>query len=116
MVALGELLIFAQKSGADPEKVVQAIKNGAAQCWALDIKPSRLFTGNRQPGFKAYMQAKDMNIVMESARQYGVPLPATALNTQLFNAMVEMGLGELDNSAVIAIFEKLANLQLKTIE
>ena len=116
MVALGELLVFAQKSGADPEKVVQAIKGGAAQCWALDIKPPRLFTGNRQPGFKAFMQAKDMNIVMESARQYGVPLPATALNTQLFNAMVEMGLGELDNSAIIAIFEKLANLQLKTNE
>ena len=62
------------------------------------------------------MQAKDMNIVMESARQYGVPLPSTALNTQLFNAMVEMGLGELDNSAIIAIFEKLANLELKTNE
>ena len=43
MVAMGELLVFAQKTGADPEKVVQAIKGGAAQCWALDIKPPRLF-------------------------------------------------------------------------
>ena len=65
MVAMGELLVFAQKAGADPEKVIQAIKSGAAQCWALDIKPSRLFKGNREPGFKAFMQAKDMNIVME---------------------------------------------------
>ena len=73
MVALGELLIFAQKAGADPQKVVAAIKGGAAQCWALDIKPPRLFSGNRQPGFKAYMQAKDLNIVMETAQQYGAP-------------------------------------------
>ncbi len=116
MVAMGELLIFAQKAGADPEKVVQAIKSGAAQCWALDLKPPRLFKGNRQPGFKAFMQAKDMNIVMESAREYGIPLPSTALNTQLFNALVEMGFGELDNSAVIQIFEKLANIDLKTTE
>jgi 2-hydroxy-3-oxopropionate reductase len=114
MVAMGELLVFAQKAGADPEKVVQAIKNGAAQCWALDLKPPRLFKGDRQPGFKAFMQAKDLNIVMESAREYGIPLPSTALNTQLFNALVEMGLGELDNSAVIHIFEKLANIDLKT--
>ena len=114
MVAMGELLIFAQKAGADPEKVVLAIKSGAAQCWALDQKPSRLFTGNREPGFKSFMQAKDLNIVMESAREYGIPLPSTALNTQLFNAMVEMGQGELDNSAVVSIIEKLANIDLRT--
>jgi 2-hydroxy-3-oxopropionate reductase len=114
MVAMGELLLFAQKAGADPHKVIQAIRGGAAQCWALDVKPQRLFAGNRSPGFKAFMQAKDMNIVMESAHQYGIPLPATALNTQFFNAMVEMGLGDLDNSAIISVFEKLANIELKT--
>jgi hypothetical protein len=52
MVALGELLIMAQKAGADPEKVVEAIKGGAAQCWTLDNKPQRLFAGNRTPGSK----------------------------------------------------------------
>lgn len=60
MVAMGELLILAQKAGADPEKVVQAIRGGAAGCWTLDNKPKRLFAGNRKPGFKAYMQAKDL--------------------------------------------------------
>jgi 2-hydroxy-3-oxopropionate reductase len=112
MVAMGELLVFAQKAGADPQKVIEAIKSGAAQCWALDTKPQRLFSGNRQPGFKARMQAKDMNIVMESARQYGVPLPSAAIHTQLFNAMVDQGLGELDNSAVLAIIEMLAKVKL----
>lgn len=112
MVAMGELMIFAKKSGADPQKVVEAIKGGAAQCWTLDIKPPRLFSGNRSPGFKAYMQAKDMNIIMETAREYGIPLPAAAVNTQLFNAMLEMGMGSLDNSAVIGVIEALANQKL----
>ena len=112
MVAMGELLIFAQKAGADPAKVVDAINAGAAQCWALDIKPPRLFSGNRAPGFKAYMQAKDLNIVMETAREYGMPLPATAGNTQLFNAMLQMGMGDLDNSAVIGVIESLAGIEL----
>jgi 2-hydroxy-3-oxopropionate reductase len=113
MVAMGELLIFAQQAGADPVKVVEAIKAGAAQCWALDIKPQRLFSGNRTPGFKAYMQAKDLNIALETAREYGVPLPATAENTQLFNAMLPLGMGELDNSAVIGVIELLAGTRLK---
>ena len=114
MVAMGELLIFAQKAGADPVKVVEAIRSGAAQCWTLDVKPPRLFEGNRQPGFKAYMQAKDLNIVMETARQYGIPLPSAAVDAQLYNAMLQNGLDNLDNSAVIAMIEQLAGAQLKT--
>jgi len=112
MVAMGELLILARKAGADPRKVVQAIKAGAAQCWTLDIKPPRLFEGNRQPGFKAHMQAKDLAIIMDTARRYGVPLPSVAIHAQLFNAMLEMGMADLDNSAVIGVLEKLANVEL----
>jgi len=112
MVAMGELLVFAQKAGADPQKVVAAIKGGAAQCWSLDVKPPRLFSGNRTPGFKAHMQAKDLNIILETAREYGVPLPGTAENAQLFNAMLQMGMGELDNSAVIGVIEALAGIKL----
>jgi 2-hydroxy-3-oxopropionate reductase len=59
------------------------------------------------------MQAKDMSIVLESARQYGVPLPSAALHTQLFNAMVETGRGNNDNSAVVAILEMLAGVELE---
>ena len=108
MVALGELLIMAKKSGADPEKVIQAIRGGAAQCWALDNKPQRLFEGNRSPGFKAYMQHKDLNIVMDTAREYGIAVPMTAITTQLFGAMLEMGMENLDNSAVIGVIEALS--------
>jgi 2-hydroxy-3-oxopropionate reductase len=112
MVAMGELLIFAKKAGADPQKVVDAIKGGAAQCWTLDVKPQRLFSGNRSPGFKAHMQAKDLNIIMDTARQYGIPLPSAAVDSQLFNAMLEMGMGNLDNSAVLGVIETLASAKL----
>lgn len=112
MVAMGELLIFARKAGADPQKVIEAIKGGAAQCWTLDVKPPRLFSGKRNPGFKAYMQAKDLNIILETARQYGIPLPSAAVDAQLFNAMLEMGMGEMDNSAVLGVIEILANAKL----
>lgn len=114
MVAMGELLIFSQKAGVDPQKVVEAIKGGAAQCWTLDVKPARLFAGNRTPGFKAHMQAKDLNIILETARAYGVPLPSAAVDAQLYNAMLQNGMGELDNSAVVGMIEALAGVELKT--
>jgi 2-hydroxy-3-oxopropionate reductase len=112
MVAMGELLIFAKKAGADPQKVVEAIRGGAAQCWTLDVKPPRLFAGNRTPGFKAHMQAKDLAIIMETAREYGVVLPSAAVDSQLFNAMLQMDMENLDNSAVIGVIESLASAHL----
>jgi 2-hydroxy-3-oxopropionate reductase len=114
MVAMGELLIFSQKAGVDPQKVVEAIRGGAAQCWTLDVKPARLFAGNRSPGFKARMQAKDLNIILETARVYGIPLPSAAVDAQLYNAMLQNGMGEMDNSAVVGIIEELAGVKLST--
>ncbi|HKZ82833.1 MAG TPA: NAD(P)-dependent oxidoreductase [Anaerolineae bacterium] len=112
MVAMGELLVFAQKAGADPREVVEAIKAGAAQCWTLDTKPQRLFAGNRAPGFKSSMMLKDLNIIVDSAKVYGIPLPMTAVNAQLFAALVAAGQGDLDNSAVIGVIEELARVKL----
>src|SRR3990172_5046356 len=112
MAAMAELLIFARKADVDPRKVVQAIRGGAAQCWTLDNKPERLFAGNRQPGFKARMQVKDLKIVMDSAREIGMPLPTSEVNTGLYKEMVEMNLGDQDNSALVAVFEKMADVKL----
>ena len=110
MVAMGELLVFSKKAGVDPKKVVDAIKAGAAQCWTLDVKPPRLFDGNRNPGFKAYMQLKDLRIVLDTAREYDIPVSGTEINTDLFQQMIDAGMGELDNSAVVGVIEKLAGI------
>ncbi len=113
MLAMGELMIFAQKAGADPEKVVGAVRGGAAQCWTLDVKPQRLLAGNRAPGFRSSLQSKDLNIVMETAREYGISLPGAGLLAQLYAALCANGGGDLDNSGIIAVVEALNNTELK---
>src|SRR5512142_2566652 len=112
MAAMGELLIFSRKAGVDPRKVVDAIKAGAAQCWTLDVKPPRLFAGNRNPGFKAYMQLKDLKIIMETAHEHDMPLPSASEDLKLFQQMIDMGMGDLDNSAVLGVLEHLGNANL----
>lgn len=112
MTALGELLLLAQKLGVSAPRVVEAIKGGAAQCWTLDVKPARLFAGERRPGFKAHLMHKDLGIVLDTARAYGMPLPVTATNMQLFEAMLQLGMRELDNSAVIGVLEAMSGEKL----
>jgi 2-hydroxy-3-oxopropionate reductase len=112
MVAMGELLVFSKKAGVDPRKVVDAIKSGAAQCWTLDVKPPRLFDGNRSPGFKAHMQLKDLKIILDTAREYDIPISGTIENTKLFQQMIDSGMGELDNSAVVGVIEERAGVKI----
>ncbi len=112
MVAMGEALVMAQKSGVDPAKVVEAISQGAAQCWALDNKPQKLFQRDLSPGFKAHMQTKDLKIVIDTGRAYATPLPLTALTHQLYESMLAMGNADLDNSAIITVLEALAQTQV----
>lgn len=116
MVAMCEALVIAQKAGVDPDAVVQAISQGAARCWALDTKPAKLFKRDHAPGFKAYMQAKDLKIVIDTAREYNASMPLTAVAHQLYEAMIAMGNGELDNSAVITVLEALAGTQVGSAE
>jgi 2-hydroxy-3-oxopropionate reductase len=56
------------------------------------------------------MQLKDMKIVLDTAEEYDVPLSGAVANTKLFQEMIELGMGELDNSAVVGVIEKLAGV------
>lgn len=116
MVAMGELLMLAQRAGVSPAKVVEAIRGGAAQCWTLDMKPPRLFAGERGPGFKAHMMHKDLGIVLDTARSYGMPMPAAAGHMQLYEAMLQLGMRDLDNSAVLGVLETLVGEELQTVD
>lgn len=63
----------------------------------VDVKPPRLFDGNRAPGFKAQYPVEDMGIVLDTAREYGIPLSSAEEHTKFFQMMIEQGMGELDN-------------------
>jgi len=112
MGALAELLALAVANGVDPFAVTDAIKGGAAQCWTLDTKPPRLQVGNRQPGFKSYMHLKDLRIITDAAHSAGIELPFSALLQNLFQQMVANGDGELDNGALVSVFEKQYGLHI----
>lgn len=58
------------------------------------------------------MQAKDLGIVMDTAEEYGMPFPSATIDTQLFNQMLEMGMTDLDNSAVVGAIENLTGMSL----
>ena len=108
ILAVAEALTFAKKNGVDPAKVRQAMLGGAAYSRILENHGQRMLERNFNPGFKAWMHQKDMNIVMQAAHQVGLCLPGSAAAAQAYNAVVGSGLAEEDSIAVLKVLERLA--------
>jgi 2-hydroxy-3-oxopropionate reductase len=80
----------------------------------MDVRGPKIIEGDFEPGFKSKFHYKDLNIIMDTARDLNVPLPASALAHELFNALIASGRGDLDHSAVINIIEDLAKVEART--
>ncbi|HET7341626.1 MAG TPA: 2-hydroxy-3-oxopropionate reductase [Methylomirabilota bacterium] len=108
LTALAEALTLGKKAGLDRELLLTALAGGLAGSKCLDQKKTNYVSGTYNPGFKIDLHYKDLGLIMESASALGVPLPATAVVQQLFNALRVKGRGGLDHSGVITLLEDLA--------
>jgi 2-hydroxy-3-oxopropionate reductase len=108
LTALGEALTLAKKAGLDRELTLTALGGGLAGSKCLEQKKPNYIAGSYKPGFKVDLHYKDLGLIMESARELGVPLPATAVVQELFSALRIKGRGGLDHSGIITLLEDLA--------
>jgi 2-hydroxy-3-oxopropionate reductase len=108
--AVAEALTFARKNGADAAKVREALMGGFAGSKVMEVHGKRMLDNEFKPGFKVGLHQKDMRIVMETAHQLGVALPAAALVTQHLNALMGTGDKDLDSAAVVKVVERMSGM------
>ena len=99
--AVAEALMLAAHAGADPAKVREALKGGFADSRILEVHGQRMIDAAFAPGGKVVTQRKDMAQALDLAAELGIEMPATALNKDLYERLIENGGGELDHSALI---------------
>lgn len=99
--AVAEALTLAKKAGADLALVRQAIQGGFADSKILDVHGQRMIDDSFIAGAHSTTQRKDMDQAIELAQSLGLNLPATTLNRDLYDQMIEAGHGNLDHAALI---------------
>jgi len=108
---VAEALTFARKNDVDPAKVRDALMGGFAGSRILEVHGKRMLDNDYTPGFKTKLHQKDINIVMQTAKELGLALPGAALVMQHLNALMGTGGGELDSSAVMKIVERESGME-----
>ena len=110
--AVAEALIFAKKTGFDPERVRKALLGGYAHSRVLEIHGKRMTDRNFVPGGKVRSHKKDIEIVMAVAREIGICLPGTAFASHLWNAVVAQGGIDWDHSSMVKALESMSGIEL----
>jgi 2-hydroxy-3-oxopropionate reductase len=110
LAGVSEAMALARKAGVDPALVRQALLGGFASSRVLEVHGERMLKKNYVPGFRTKLYQKDLRIANETAASLGVAVPATAIVSQLINALVASGGADLDYSAMGQVLFELAGL------
>lgn len=99
--ALAEGLAFGMAAGMDGAQLLDIIRHSAAHSRVAHMKGERMVRGDYAPASKISQHAKDVRLILEAAEQVGMPLPLQSLHAELLQKAIAMGLGEMDNAAII---------------
>jgi 3-hydroxyisobutyrate dehydrogenase-like beta-hydroxyacid dehydrogenase len=108
-LALAEGLLFGLRQGLDGDALLAVLKESGAYSRAMDLKGARMVEGRFEAEGKLAQHLKDVELMLEVGHAAGAPLLATALHRQLLLAGVAGGLGDHDNSAIIAVLRSLVD-------
>ncbi len=113
LLGVSEAIVIARRAGLDPKAMLQAVSGGAAGSWALANLGPRMLERDFAPMFMIDLQQKDLRIALRTGMEVGVPLPGTALVSQLLAANQAAGEGREGTQSLVKTLERLAGVSSK---
>jgi 3-hydroxyisobutyrate dehydrogenase-like beta-hydroxyacid dehydrogenase len=110
MQAIAESVALGQREGLNRHRMLEVLAHTAVIAPAHLGKLSRADLGDYSAQFAIGLMNKDFRLILESAAEGKVPMPATAAAFQM-NAAASAESNEEDFSAVIKLMESLAQLE-----
>lgn len=112
IATLSEAFLLAERGGADPAKIREALTGGFADSTILQQHGRRMIENDFKPGGPAKWQLKDTRTAVALANSLGLSLPVIGMVDSLFAQMIAHGDGELDHSALIRELRRRNGLAL----
>ena len=105
--AVAEAIHLCKKNGADPNKFIKAIEGGLADSRILKNHGKKMIVGDYKPGGKTSTHLKDMNNILESAKNINLNLPISSLIKGMYNELVNSGHSDKDHSSLYLRIEEI---------
>ncbi|WP_341356439.1 NAD(P)-dependent oxidoreductase [Rossellomorea sp. y25] len=105
MMGVSEALLYAKKSGLDPNNVLKSITSGAAGSWSLINLVPRMIKEDYAPGFYVKHFIKDLKIALDSAKEMDIKTPGLELALSLYEDLALKGEENSGTQALIKLLE-----------
>ncbi|WP_064093288.1 NAD(P)-dependent oxidoreductase [Rossellomorea aquimaris] len=106
MIGVSEALVYAKKSGLNPDTVLKSITSGAAGSWSLSNLVPRMIQEDFTPGFYVKHFIKDLKIALESAKEMGIKTPGLELALSMYEELALKGEENSGTQAIIKLLEE----------
>jgi 3-hydroxyisobutyrate dehydrogenase-like beta-hydroxyacid dehydrogenase len=104
--AVAEALLLAQRGGADPAKVREALRGGFAESRILDLHGQRMVERDFVTKGRSVTHLKDLDNALDAAGRLTMDaVPYTALTADLFRGLIDNA-GDLDHSGLLVGLER----------
>lgn len=103
---LAEALAFGESLGFSSAQLVDILRNSPAQSAAMDAKADKMVQGDFEPQARLRQHYKDVQLILDLAESQGAHVPLSKLHTTILQGLIEVGLGDRDNSVVIEAFRR----------
>jgi 2-hydroxy-3-oxopropionate reductase len=104
--AVAEALLLAQRGGADPAKVREALRGGFAESRVLDLHGQRMVERDFVTKGRSVTHLKDLDNALDAASRLALEaVPYTAVTADLFRGLIQNA-GDLDHSGLLVELER----------
>jgi 3-hydroxyisobutyrate dehydrogenase len=119
VMSMGNVLVAAEafvlgvRAGMEPQRLLDILRTSAGRSYHFEKRFPNILARNFAPGFTVDLARKDLGLAVDMARSHDVPVPATSLLHQLYNACAALGEGQNDFAAIIKLFESWTRMEVK---
>ena len=105
--AVAEAITLCEKSGTNPNKMIEALSGGWADSKILQTHGKRMIDKDFTPKGKTTSQLKDMTNIVNTGKAVETHLPISSLIKEMYKDLVADGHGNTDHSSLYNAIEKI---------
>ena len=105
--AVAEAITLCEKSGTNPNKMIEALSGGWADSKILQTHGKRMIDKDFTPKGKTTTQLKDMTNIVNAGKAVETHLPISSLIKEMYKDLVADGHGNIDHSSLYNAIEKI---------
>jgi 2-hydroxy-3-oxopropionate reductase len=100
-----EAMLLAERAGVEPRAVQEALMNGFGASRMLELQAPKMIARDFDGKVESRLHHKDIGIVLDLARAFGIELPASAAAAGVLLKLQQRGGAHQDSAAVFSVLD-----------